>query len=308
MVFLYREISSWLRGAMNLLSLPMRMAFIISLTSSLSFGRPVIGLVTDFGLKNEAVGLCKGAIARINPDALVIDITHDIESFSIHHASIVLKRTTVFPRGSVFVCVVDPGVGTHRRAIALETKAGYTYVGPDNGVFSTVATEQGIAKAIEIDPALVNPNWHAGTFDGRDLFSPAAAVIATSGTLESAGKSIDPATLVRVEIPAAWWDADKKELHGEYLRTDEPYGNVWTNITSDDLTSAGIEAGHDMIVRVGDKTIELPYKLTFGHVAKGKPLGYLNSDGTFGLAINLGNFAKTYGAHEGTTVTVKLKQ
>jgi len=287
------------------LKVSLLMSSVVALSTALT-ARGIIGFATDFGLQNEAVGLCKGAMIKINPDLQIIDLTHNIEHYNITEAALVLQRTTEFPKGSVFVCVVDPGVGTKRRGIALQTKAGFTFVGPDNGIFSLVAQKQGIAQVVELEPKKVNPKWQAGTFDGRDLFSPAGAIVASSGQIENVGNFIDASSLVSVQVPTTKWDPVKKELHGQYIRTDEPYGNIWTNITADELTSAGIKLNSLIDIVIGKYTLNVPLAVTFGQVSEGETLGYMNSDGTFALAINMGDFRKSYNVEPGTTLTLKL--
>jgi len=268
--------------------------------------KPVVVLLSDFGLETEAVGQCHGAVLRIAPEAAIVDLCHNVEPYDIRQAAIMLRGSTGFPDGTVFCSVVDPGVGTARKAVAVRTKRGLYYVAPDNGILSAVIASQGFDKACFIDEKRVNPDWKPGTFDGRDLFSPAAAVLAASGgDLGRIGRPARAGELVRLDIPVPRVDAEKHSVAGEYVRTDKPYGNAWTNIGADDLTSAGIAIGDQLDVRIPGRTIRMPFVISFGDVAKGKPLAYINSSGSLALAINEGNFSSAYGLRQGAAIIVR---
>lgn len=268
---------------------------------------PVVALLTDFGLANEAVGQCHGAILSQNADIEVVDLCHSVDSYDIQLAALMLGGSTGFPKGTVFVAVVDPGVGTERQPIALRSKNGHFYVGPNNGVFTKIMRDQGIDAAVAINAKAVNPKWEPGTFDGRDLFSPAGAQLATSGDLAKIGSPIDASKLVTIDIPAAKVDASKGAVSGIFLRVDEPYGNLWTNISRDDLTSAGIKIGDELNISIGGKKLKAPFVVSFGHVEKGKPLAYLNSNASLSVAINMGNFVKEHNLERGAAIVIKKK-
>ncbi len=284
----------------------MRAAILLMLlcVSVAGFARPTVVLLTDFGLDNEAVGMCHGAALAVNPDVEVVDLCHNVDSYDIQLAALMLGGTTIFPRGTVFVAVVDPGVGTARRPVAIRTNRGLVYVGPDNGVLTAVIREQGVTQAVAIEPRRVNPRWEPGTFDGRDLFSPAGAILATTGSLEAIGTPVAASDLVTIDIPRAAVDATAGSIAGIHLRTDEPYGNVWTNITRDDLSSAGLRMGGQLRVTVGKRAVEMPLVVSFGHVPKGRPLAYLCSGGNLALAINMGSFRDRYALKPGARITV----
>lgn len=266
--------------------------------------RPIVAMLTDFGLTNEAVGLCHGAIAAVSSDIEIIDLCHNVVSFDIAEAALMLHGTSVLPKGAVIVGVVDPGVGTEREPCAIKTKNGLFYVGPNNGLFSYIVREQGVEQAVTLDPKRVNPKWKHGTFDGRDLFSPAAAQLSIAQDLSAVGSPMDPEKLILLPRPELNIDPAKSRIDAVYLRTDEPYGNLWTNIGEDALTSAGIQLGDHLRVECGGKAVEVPFVISFGYVKQGEPLGYLNSSGTFALAINMGNFAQKYGFKPGAKLTV----
>lgn len=270
--------------------------------------RAVVALLTDFGLSNEAVGQCHGAILKVDPDIAVVDFCHAVDSYDVQLAALMLRSSIGFPKDTVFVAVVDPGVGTERKAIAVRTKADYIFVGPNNGVLSYAFQDQGVSEAVEIDARRVNPDWEPGTFDGRDLFAPAGAMLAQKGrTLKDIGQTIGSDKLIRLDLPRAKYDAERNRIEGVFLRIDEPYGNLWTNIDREELTSAGLRLGDQLAVKVGTLEIDVPWVVSFGHVGKGEPLAYLNSNGALSLAINQGNFVKTHALLPGASVQIRRR-
>lgn len=287
--------------------------------SGVAHARPVVALLTDFGLENEAVGLCHAAILRHDSEIEVVDLCHNVTAYDVPLAALMLRGSALLPAGAAIVGVVDPGVGTARRAIAVRTGAGLTYVGPDNGIFSWVLADQGAIEAVELDPPRINPNWSPGTFDGRDLFSPAAALIVKpGGALTTVGRPIDPASLQRLETPRtrAYREPDGRivSLGGVILREDRPYGNLWTNITRDELADVGISLGGEIAVTFTRDAaadapqplqLTLPFVVTFGEVAEGKPLAYIGSAGTLSFAVNLGSFRESYDLAEGVAVEIR---
>lgn len=266
-------------------------------------GRPVVALLTDFGLENEAVGLCHGVILARNSDIQVVDLCHTVDAFDIAEAALMLRGTSVFPRGSAIVAVVDPGVGTARLPIAVRTRSGLFYIGPNNGVLTYALRTQGIEAAVQLVPGRVNPAWRPGTFDGRDLFAPAAALLATKQDLSAVGDPIAVDALVLLPLPTV--RIEPGIVRGHFLREDRPYGNVWTDITSLDLEAAGIALGESLAVEIGSVALTLPYVLTFGIVPEGDPLAYIASAGSLGFAINQGHFRSTYAVPADATVTVR---
>ncbi len=277
---------------------------IVLLTSIIVQARPLVVLTTDFGLNNEAVGLCHGAILAINPDIEVVDLCHNVKAFDVKHASLILKGTECFPEGTVFVSVIDPGVGTDRGAIAIKTKKGLYYIAPNNGLLTYVIEEQGLEAVYELDTKKVNPRWSRGTFDGRDLFSPAGAILATNkGNLDSVGYEIKQEAIVMFMILHA--KIHKGTISGVYIQEDEPYGNVWTNITEEDLKKISVKPGDKLHITATGLEIDMPLVITFGEVPEGEPLAYMNSEGTLAFAINQGNFTLNYNLKEGMEISVK---
>ncbi len=299
-----------------------------------ALGRQIVTLTTDFGLTNEAVGLVHGAVLAIDSDIEVVDLCHAVDSFDVLLGALTLAGTEIFPAGTVHVAVIDPGVGTPRAPIAVRTRTGQYYVGPNNGLFTEVIRRQGLDSVVRLEPLRVNPRWAPGTFDGRDLFGPAGALLAmSSGDLSRVGRSFPPDSLVRLDVPEPTIDVARHTAVGVVLRIDEPYGNVWTNIGQKELAAIGIERGSGLEVVItpasgGDSAdradradradpadraaspvrLRLPLVITFGNVAEGSPLAYIASAGTLGFAINLGSFRDVYSVAPGWRVQVEAQE
>jgi S-adenosylmethionine hydrolase len=266
---------------------------------------PPVGFLSDFGQANEAVATCKGAMLRAAPGLQIVDICHNVPPFDIWEAALMLRETTTFPDHTVFVAVVDPGVGSDRSAIAVRTGRSYTYVAPNNGLLTWVIRQQGIKEVIELDPLKVNPEWKPGTFDGRDLFSPAAALLARKPkSFHSIGRPMDFGRLVLLDIPEVTLAPGRLEAAGE--RIDRPYGNLLTLVSRAHLEQAGIAPGQRLTVMfAGGPTIELPLVQTFSDVPEGEPLAYIDARGQLAFAVNLGDFAGQFGVKARDRFVVK---
>ncbi|OGS60074.1 MAG: hypothetical protein A3J79_04665 [Elusimicrobia bacterium RIFOXYB2_FULL_62_6] len=260
--------------------------------------------LSDFGTKDDSVSQCKGVVLSLNPETQVIDLTHEIPPFDTHFASFVLYDSAkVWPAGSVFLAVVDPGVGTARNPILLETKSGHFFIGPDNGIFTMPAEKLGVKRIIRLDNKEYFRTQLTSTFQGRDLFASVAGWVSKPG--------FDPAKL-GAELPVM----EKLQLIepvvaptaiiGQVMRIEEPYGNIWTNITEADVTKAGLTPGTSLYLELEGEDMELPYKSTFGDVEKGAPLAYINSRGYLSLAVNMGNFSEVYGITAGRPLRLFL--
>jgi len=254
--------------------------------------RPTIVFMTDFGTANDAVAICKAVMIGIAPDARIMDITHQVTPFQIGEASRILSGVTpYYPAGTVFVVVVDPGVGTSRKAVIVKTKKGQYFVVPDNGLMTPIVDADGLEGAREIS----NPAWMIGdkissTFHGRDIFSPAGAHLALGEDWTQAGPAVD--VLVRLNPPTATVDA--KGITGEVIGLDDPFGSLITNISGDDFKKLGYALEDKVTVKIDNKPYPLPYVKTFMGVAVGQPLLYRDSRGRVGFAVNQGDFSKMY--------------
>jgi S-adenosyl-L-methionine hydrolase (adenosine-forming) len=267
--------------------------------------RPTIVFMTDFGASNDAVAICKAVILRIVPDARVMDITHQVTPYSIEEAARFLAGVTpYYPSSTVFLVVVDPGVGTSRKAIIVKSKKGQYFVLPDNGLITPVADRDGIEGAHEI----TNPAWMIGakvssTFHGRDIFSPSAAHLAAGEDWTQAGPEVKD--LVRLKPVIATMDA--KGIAGEVIGLDDPYGSLITNIQVGDFKTLGYVLGEDVTVRIEKKSVTFPYVKTFMDVPVGQPLLYIDSRGRVAFALNQRDFSKTYNISPPVSVFIPRK-
>jgi len=253
---------------------------------------PSIVFMTDFGTANDAVAICKAVILRIAPDAQIMDITHQVSPFSIDEGARFLAGVSpYYPPGAVFLVVVDPGVGSSRKAVVVKSKKGQFFVLPDNGLITPVEDRDGIEDAREI----TNPAWMIGdkvssTFHGRDIFSPAAAHLAEGEDWMLAGPEVRD--LVRLSPKAAVVEA--KGIRGEVIGLDDPYGNLITNVPGDSFKKLGYALGEQVTVKIAGKSYTAPYSQTFSDVRSGHPLLYIDSRGRVSIALNQGDFAATY--------------
>ena len=256
---------------------------------------PTIVFMSDFGVVDDSVALCKGVMYSIAPDLRIVDLTHQVTPFSILDGARFLYGTTpYFPAGTVFVVVIDPGVGSMRKAIIAKSKRGQYFVLPDNGLMTLVQDRDGLESAREI----TNPAWMIGaalssTFHGRDIFSPAAAHVARGDDWTQVGPEIDVAKLVRLDIVPA--KVDGQGLSGEVIATDGPYGNLVTNISSEDFMKLGYARGSEVPLTIGGKSMKVPFVRTFSDVRLNEALMYIDSRGRLALAVNQGNFAERFG-------------
>jgi S-adenosyl-L-methionine hydrolase (adenosine-forming) len=254
----------------------------------------IVAFLTDFGLQDDFVGTCHGVIARIAPEARVIDITHGIEPQAVLQGAVVLRNTLPYMPLGVHLAVVDPGVGSERRAVALRTRDGRHFVGPDNGLLLLAAEEAGIEAAHE----LVDPRYRLAdvsrTFHARDIFSPAAAHLAAGVPVAELGPVLDPAELVRVELPEA------RAGHATVLVIDR-FGNIATNARREHLPPAGTRVE----VRFALDRYYALVAETFADVPSGELILYEDSYGMVTLAISNGNAARLTGAAVGDVLRIE---
>jgi hypothetical protein len=251
----------------------------------------IVTFLTDFGLQDDFVGTCHGVIARIAPDARVIDITHGIEPQAVLQGAIVLRNVVPYMPIGIHLAVVDPGVGSQRRAVALRGRDGRVFVGPDNGLLLLAAGE------VETAHELTDPRYRlesvSRTFHARDIFSPAAAHLAAGVPIEQLGPAIDPATLVRLDVPAA--DPSRATV----LMIDR-FGNVATNLRREHLAAPGTRVEISLAL---DRYYALVAE-TFADVAAGELILYEDSYGMVTLAISNGNAARLTGASVGDEIHI----
>jgi hypothetical protein len=251
--------------------------------------RPLTFL-SDYGLQDDFVGVCHAVIARIVPDARVIDLTHGLDRHDVRSAAMVLRRALPFCAPGVHLAVVDPGVGAERRAIALRTtEEDRILVGPDNGLLSLAAQRfGGIAEVVDVarSPHRLEPV--SATFHGRDIFAPVAAHLAAGEPLGDAGDPIDPDEIIRLDMPLAVLDDGTLFAHAIGF---DRFGNIVLDVEHAELTGSGLKLGHGVEVN-GRRGI---YATTFADVAPGELLLYEDAYRTLALAVNRGSARELLG-------------
>jgi len=256
---------------------------------------PTIVFMTDFGVLDDSVAICHGVMYSVMPSVRVVDLTHDVTPFSILDGARFLEGATpYFPAGTVFVVVIDPGVGSARKAIVARSKRGQYFVLPDNGLLTLVEQRDGIEVVREI----TNTDWMIGTklsstFHGRDIFSPVGAHMARGDDWTKVGPEVAVKELVRLQLKAA--TLDDRGLSATVIATDGPFGNLVTNVDGEDFLKLGYRHGQEVAVTVAGKEMKMRFVNTFSDVPKGDPLLYIDSRGLLGLAVNQNSFAAAYG-------------
>ncbi len=267
----------------------------------------LIGFMTDFDLKDDAVAICKAVMDQVAPGVRVLDITHTVEPYNIAQAARFLAGTAPYlPADAVLVVVVDPGVGSARKAIVAKSRRGQFFVLPDNGLLTLIQDQDGLVGAREIS----NPAWMIGakrssTFHGRDIFSPAAAHLARGDDWTEAGPAVDVARLVRLDLKAATLDA--AGARAEAIGTDGPYGNLILNLTGEQFATLGYTLGDSVTLQIDGKPHTVPFVRTFSDVPVGKELLYIDSRGRMSLGLNEANFAETFKVGEGAKAVIPRK-
>jgi S-adenosylmethionine hydrolase len=254
-----------------------------------------IVFMTDFGTVDDSVPICKGVMYQLAPEARIVDLSHQVTPFSIlDGARFLYGATPYYPAGTVFVVVIDPTVGSRRKAVVIKSKKGQYFVLPDNGLITLVAQRDGLEGAREI----TNTQWMIGnklssTFHGRDIFSPAGGHLARGDDWTQVGPELDLASLVKLDLKPAV--LDNEGLHATVIATDGPFGNLVTNIDGDEFLKLGYLRGQTVPITIGGTKLEIPFVKTFSDVPLKKPLMYIDSRGHLGLAVNQSSFAATYG-------------
>src|SRR5437588_6268390 len=261
-----------------------------------------VTFLSDYGLQDEFVGTCHGVIKRIAADVQIIDLTHGIPPQNVLHGALVLAKALEYMPPGVHLAVVDPGVGTARRPLALEDGEGRLYVGPDNGLLVPAAEAGGgIAAAHE----LANPAYALArvsrTFHGRDLFSPAAAHLAAGVALADLGPPIDPDELVRIDVPEPELAASR--IRATVLAVDR-FGNVALNLTREQLEQVNVVPGAPVGLSRGYGRWFAVAARTFGDARAGELILYEDSYRNVAVAVARGSAADLLGVDEGSDVTI----
>jgi S-adenosylmethionine hydrolase len=255
-----------------------------------SAAQPTIVFMTDFGTANDAVAVCKAVIVGIAPEARLMDITHQVTPFQIEEAARFLAGVTpYYSSGTIFLVVVDPGVGTSRKAVIVKSKKGQYFVLPDNGLITPVIERDGLESAREI----TNTAWMlepqvSSTFHGRDIFSPTAAHLAEGWDFSLAG----PVVLQLVQLTSKVSSTSESGIEGDIIGLDDPYGSLISDIPGEEFKKLGYGLGDKIIVQLNKKPLSVPYVKTFMDVPVGEALLYIDSRGRIGLALNQRNFSQ----------------
>ena len=291
------------------------MCVLVVMGLGVSAQKKIVVFQSDFGLKDGAVSEMKGVAMGVSTELKLFDLTHEIPAYNIWEAAYRLQQTVPYwPAGTVFVSVVDPGVGTSRKSVVLLTKTGQYIVTPDNGTLTLIAESLGISAIREIDEAINRrkDSKKSYTFHGRDVYAYTAARLA-AGVIgfDEVGPLLAKQEVVSLPYQRATMEG--ATIRGTIPVLDVQYGNVWTNIPGELFQRLGVSFGELVAVRVlhaGQVVYqgEMPYTETFGAVAVGKPLAYLNSLLQLSFALNQGSFAAVNGIASGGEWTVEVRK
>lgn len=275
----------------------------------------ILVLQSDFGVKDSAVAEMKGVALSVDERLIVVDNTHLIEQFNIWEGAYRLFQSIkTFPKNTVFVSVIDPGVGTERRSIVVKTKDNHYIVTPDNGTITFIDKEIGIKEAREIDECRhrIEGSGTSYTFYGRDVYVYTGAKLASGKiSFEEVGRAIDIKKLKHLNYQKS--NFTNGTLHGNIPILDVNYGNVWTNIDRQTANKIKLKHGdkYDISITNGGKKSlirNIVYDNTFGNVKAGQPVMYFNSLNFLSVGLNVGNFAKTYNVQYGPNWKISISK
>lgn len=262
-----------------------------------------ITLMTDFGNRDDSAGCCRGVIAARAPQARMVDITHEIPAFDIRRGALTWINVLPYMPVGQHIGVVDPGVGTARRPIAVQTERGDVLVGPDNGLLPAGAAALGGAvAAVELanERFILQPRSH--TFHGRDIFSPMAAALATGTPLEELGPALDLATLVQLELPQPMWEGATLHCAVAYI---DNFGNLRLNAGEEVVERWNLREGDAVGVTLGGQTLTVPFTRAFGLTPQGMAALIVDSYRQLMLAINRDSAAAIFGVEVDMPVIVE---
>lgn len=262
----------------------------------------VITILTDYGITDSYVAEVKGAILKINPDVTIVDVSHDVGNYDIASGAFNMARTApYFPDGTIHVGVVDPTVGSSRKAIIV--KAGTMwFVGPDNGLLAPVADRLGYEQAWEITNLSLLPHKVSDVFDGRDVFGPTGALLSKGVSADEIGTRLDD--IIRLVNYHSVIDGEN--INGNIIHVDG-FGNVVTNITYDTLAQVGVSGEKKFKLTVEGKEYTAPYVRRFSAVKEGELLFLVAGGGYLEISVNQGNAANRLGLSVGTKIKLQVK-
>jgi S-adenosyl-L-methionine hydrolase (adenosine-forming) len=251
----------------------------------------IVSLLTDYGRDDDFVGVCHAVILGICPEATIVDLNHGIARHDVREGALALRNTLPFVPVGVHAAIVDPQVGTERRAVALRTEDGRLLVGPDNGLLS-LAWERfgGVTEAVDVSRSQHRLEPVSATFHGRDVFAPVAAHLAAGAVLAEAGESLDPDTLDTIELPVPAREGDTVVAH---VLTIDRFGNASLNLSHEELAGTGIVLGGQVELRARAERYLAKVAQTFADVRPGDILVYEDSYRALSIAINRGDAAGT---------------
>lgn len=274
--------------------------------------KPLIVLITDFTYQEGAIMSMKGVMKSVDRTLDITDGTHEIAQYDIYSASYRLFQSMHFwPKGTIFITVVDPGVGTRRRGSVCLTRDGYIVITPDNGTLTHISDR--IVEIRELDPALRWP-YTTGTqiFHGRDVFGYCGALLASGQkTFEELGEPYSVDDMIKLSIPEHY--SENGSIYGVVEITDPNFGNAWTNIPVDILYEQGFTLDSDISVqiKVNDQVIfnqRMPFRSSFGAVSKGECVAYVNELMVLAFAVNQDSFIQKYQIPFGPHVLVEVRK
>jgi len=265
----------------------------------------IITLLTDFGTEDEYAGVMKGVILSINPSATVIDISHRIDPQDLLHGAYVIEASYgYFPRGTVHLIIVDPGVGSNRRILAIE-KTGHIFIAPDNGILTLLLKGGPVDAIVHLENSRYFLDPVSQTFHGRDIFAPVGANISMGADLKKMGRPVDQAelTLIDIEEPII---SDKGDLTGIIVSIDH-FGNLITNIGENTFNNVcGTHKKKELEIRVDDHTIK-GISCSYGGVKNNNPLAIMGSRGYLEIAVNRGSAKNYFNAKKGDRIIVVFR-
>ena len=262
--------------------------------------KPLITLLSDFGLRDPYVAEMKAVILSICPNVTIIDISHEVDKYDVRMGAYTLARAApFFPEGIIHVAVVDPGVGTERRPIIIESKRGF-YVGPDNGLLMLSAIKEGIVHVYEVTNRRYMLRTVSKTFHGRDIFSPAAAHLAKGVKPSEFGPEISDPVVPSFVQPSVHGN----EIRGEVVHVDG-FGNIVTNVAEEYHKATGIKEGERLSVTLKDNEVIVRLCSAYGDVSVNNPLAVVGSGGFLEVAVNRGSAAQKYDTKAGDKVVIK---
>jgi S-adenosyl-L-methionine hydrolase (adenosine-forming) len=264
--------------------------------------RPITFL-SDYGYEDEFAGVCRALIARVAPEARLIDLTHGVPRHDVRHGALALADAVAYAPAGVHLAVVDPGVGTQRRAVAIRVATeDRVLVGPDNGVlWPAVEALGGALEVVELDRSPFRIEPVSATFHGRDVFAPAAAVLALGAALADVGHPVEPGSLARLHLPSPHSDPDRLAVNILHL---DRFGNATLSASARDLAGGTLRPGYPLSVEVGGRSLGATFARTFADVGKGDVLVFEDSSGRLALAVNRGSAAEMLEVVPGDEVAI----